>query len=141
MIFNNLELLKAEKRNFIITKDSQISYEKAIDRVNRISYLLTENGIKVGDKVLLSINNDYDTACIFLSLLNLGVTTILLDPQYKVQKAKSILDKLSLDGWIVDKNLEEDWGLKKGAKLSCPFSFTVDTQAIGRGSKAPIISL
>ncbi|CAM1364990.1 AMP-binding protein [Tenacibaculum xiamenense] len=106
--FKNLETQETlNKAFFYKSKDCQISYKQLLTDVNKIHVILKNYNLEKGDKVILSTNNDYYTALIFISLLRYGIVTVFLDPNVKSIRAQSIINKVAPKACFMDKDLFE----------------------------------
>ncbi|MFT7234227.1 MAG: long-chain acyl-CoA synthetase [Cyclobacteriaceae bacterium] len=99
------------KRPFFITDNKEYSYGHLIERVNKIRALLHSYNVQEGDRILISITEDYDMFCITLALVSHGASAVLIEPEAKKRRASVIISSANIDGWIVDKSKVSEWDL------------------------------
>lgn len=104
-------LSSVAKKPFIISERSTFSYEQLVKRVKGICALLDSKGIKSGDKVLVSLTDDFDMVCTTIAIISFGATAVLMEPCTKERRAGVIVSASKIDGWIVDAGLEKQWNL------------------------------
>ena len=104
-VFKKLEQPKALNNIFYQEKGKSISYSQLLKEINKLHVVFQNEGLKKGDKVILSTTNDYYTALFFLSFLKYGIVTVFLDPEVQNERATSIIQKAKVIGFVMDENL------------------------------------
>lgn len=87
---------------FLDMGSRKIPYRHLIERVGQLASLFTRQGLREGDRIVVSVVDEVETACIFWALLRYGLTAILLDPEIKKHRARAILHKAEPTGFIAD---------------------------------------
>lgn len=87
---------------FLDMGSRKIPYRHLIERVGHLASLFTRQGLREGDRIVVSVVDEVETACIFWALLRYGLTAILLDPEIKKHRARAILHKAEPTGFIAD---------------------------------------
>ncbi|MGK0414594.1 MAG: long-chain acyl-CoA synthetase [Polaribacter sp.] len=73
--------------------------------MEKLHVFFQKKGLKKGDRIVLSTSNDYYTALFFLSFLKYGAVTIFLDPDVPSNRAKPIIKKADVNGFVMDEEL------------------------------------
>lgn len=118
-INNLLDLIKEpniSKKNFAEIKESKITYQKLLSDVKKLHVLYSDGGLKKGDKVILSVSDDYYTSLFFISLLSYGAVTVFIDPEIPLLRASGIINKSDATSFIMNENLFDSWEIDS-AKL------------------------
>jgi long-chain acyl-CoA synthetase len=112
-----LSLLKSHaapdqaRRAFLKIDSRTVTYGDVVDRVGKFAALLAEQGVKIGDRVVVATADDAEAALIFLALVCNGVTAVLLDPEIADTRAKALTAKADPRLVIADRALAAKWGL------------------------------
>lgn len=104
-VFKKIEQTKVKKHIFYQEKGKNVSYEQFIEEINKLHCVFQKEGLKSGDKIILSTSNDYYTALFFLAFLRYGIVTVFLDPDVQSERAISIIKKSEVKGFVMDENL------------------------------------
>ena len=89
---------------FYVTEDKSVSYKDAIDKIERITTLFDNNGLKSGDKIAIMSEDDLEVSLLFIAALLNGITVTILDRETKAIKLNSILNLLEPKLLFIDKD-------------------------------------
>lgn len=101
-LFKRLATPAYATASFVETSGQRITYAQLSERIRKASALFGQYGLTEGDRIVVSIADEQETILTFLSLLANGLTAILLDPDTKTSRAKSILQMAEPKGVIAD---------------------------------------
>ena len=101
-VFETLEHSKFQNHTFLQEKSKNISYKQLLNDVNKLCSYFQKNDLKPGDKIILSTTNDYYTALFFIAFLKYGIVTVFLDPEVQSERAKAIIKKSEVNGFVMD---------------------------------------
>ena len=104
-LFNTLKEPSIGKRVFSEINGKKINYKQLSEEIEKLHVVFQSNGLKKGDRIILSTNDDYYTALFFLAFLKYGAVTIFLDPNVPANRAKPIIKKAKASGFVMDKEL------------------------------------
>lgn len=104
-VFNRLEQKKVQKHIFYQEKGKSISYKQLLKEISKLHVIFQNEGLKKGDKIILSTTDDYYTALFFLSFLKYGIVTVFLDPEVQNERAASIIRKAEVANFVMDDTL------------------------------------
>ena len=90
-LFETLRQPALGNRLFAHVSDDKITYGQLQEEIDKLHGIFQKNGIKKGDKVILSTNEDYYTALFFLAFLRYGMVTVFIDPDVPPKRAIAII--------------------------------------------------
>ncbi|TWR27177.1 amino acid adenylation domain-containing protein [Mucilaginibacter achroorhodeus] len=70
----------------------EYTYAKLNDKSNQFAAVLIENGVKVADKVAISVDRDADLVIALLGIMKAGATYIPLDPIFPINRINYMLE-------------------------------------------------
>ena len=79
---------KLNKKIFLEIAGKQYSYETFFTDVVKISNLFRSKGLIEGDKMFLSLKEEYDITLFFFAGLTTGITVISVDPEINAFRAQ-----------------------------------------------------
>ena len=80
------------QKPFIIFKDQPISYEEAINKVNKLANALFKAGVKKGDKVLVYLPNCPEYVISYFAVFSLGAAIVPLDVRLTDEELIGVLN-------------------------------------------------
>jgi len=104
-LFESLNKSDVKKKTFSIIDNKTITYKQLLSEIDKLHVLFQNNGLKKGDKIILSTQDDYYTSLFFIAFLKFGIVTIFLDPDVPLKRAISIINKANANGFIMDIDL------------------------------------
>ena len=104
--------------------EEALSYGQLIERIERLTTVLDERGIRPGQLVLILVENPARFVEIFLGLLVNGVGAVIANPGTAAHEFHSLLDNTDPAGIIVDQSLFSGFGLA-GSDYEVLVLFTV----------------
>jgi len=107
-LFEGIEKANISKKVFAQIADKKITYKQILDEVNKLGNFFHSKGLKKGDRIILSTNDDYYTSLFFLTFLRNGLVTIFLDPEVPVKRATALIEKTEAKGFVMDGHLFEE---------------------------------
>jgi len=107
-------------RSFAVISNQKYSYQDLADTVSKMVGLLQEQGLKPGNRVVLSVANPLDTSILFWSMLASGITVVGIDSEAGKTRAQFIIQQADADGFIIDKQLISSWGLEGDSRFILP---------------------
>ena len=120
-LFSRLAAPERATAVFLETAAHRITYAHLTERTRKLSTLFQQHGLREGDRVVVSVADEVETALLFLALLGNGLTVILLDPEAKPYRAASIIETARPDAVIADEAFFE----RVPSAKSAPFTLTV----------------
>ncbi len=102
-----------DKATYAVINHRSFTYQQFLLEIKKIAVLLDEKGIKKGDRIILSVADDYDTMLFFIAALRMGIATVLIDSTVKKERAQSIIAASTPAGYIVTESLVDDWQIDK----------------------------
>lgn len=87
---------------FLDMGSRKVPYRYLTERIGQLASIFARQGLREGDRIVVSVIDEVETACIFWALLRYGITAILLDPEIKKHRARAILYKAEPTGFITD---------------------------------------
>jgi long-chain acyl-CoA synthetase len=106
-LFEEIEKANIEKKIFAQLLGTKITYKQLLTDINKLNNLFHSKGLKKGDRLILSTNDDYYTALFILAFLKYGIVTILLDPDVPSTRAIALIKKTEAKGFVMDEQLFE----------------------------------
>jgi long-chain acyl-CoA synthetase len=100
--FNRLNEPAFQSAVFLDMGTRKVPYRHLTERVGQLASLFARHGLREGDRLVVSVVDEVETACIFWALLRYGITAILLDPEVKPGRARALLQKAEPAGFIAD---------------------------------------
>lgn len=79
----------------IITDNSEVTYGELWQRIQRCSALLSERGIKSGDKIVLAEDYAGDFIALYFAIHWLGATSVVVEREASVASITSLIDSIS----------------------------------------------
>ena len=122
-IFENLQRAELQKKTFAQLGTQKITYRKLLEDVQKLHLFFETKGLKKGDRIVLSTEQDYYTALFFLAFLRYGITTVLVDATVPKERALSIAKKSEVQGYVMDEALFKERGIEEN-----PTIFTLKIQ-------------
>lgn len=107
-LFQGIEGANIQKKIFAHITNAKYTYKQLLEETNKLSNLFQSNGLKNGDRIILSTNDDYYTALFFLSCMRYGIVTIFLDPETQKKQAEALIKKAEAKGIIMDEHFFEE---------------------------------
>jgi len=104
-LFELLRQPALSNRLFAQIQDDKITYGRLLEEIGKLHAIFQKNGVKKGDKVILSTNDDYYTALFFLAFLRYGTVTIFIDPDVPARRAMAIIEKTGANIFVMDTDL------------------------------------
>ena len=104
-LFETLQLSALRNRLFAQIGDKKITYGQLQEEMEKLWSIFQKNGLKKGDKVILSANDDYYTALFFLAFLRYGIVTVFIDPDVPPKRAIAIIEKTGANIFVMDEEL------------------------------------
>jgi long-chain acyl-CoA synthetase len=104
-LFEKLQQPAISNRLFAQIGSDKILYGRLLDEMEKLHAVFQKNGLKKGDKIILSTNDDYYTTLFFLAFLRYGIVTILIDPNVPPLRAIAIIEKSKATYFVMDEDL------------------------------------
>jgi long-chain acyl-CoA synthetase len=129
-VFKKLEQSKVQNRNFYQKQDKNITYKQLLSDIDKLHLIFQKEGLKSGDRLILSSSNDYFTALFFLAFLKYGIVTVFLDPEVQGKQAAAVIQASEVKGFVMDDNLFTS----RGADIKTPsFQLRIKKEAQKKG--------
>ncbi|HHD63994.1 MAG TPA: hypothetical protein ENK96_06460 [Desulfobulbaceae bacterium] len=97
------------RKTFMECRLQRITYGEICTVIAKLYTLYNQWGLRAGDRVVISTENDIHAAALFLSLLRSGITAVFIDPDTKPSRVEHLLTVAQPKAIILDKNLLEKW--------------------------------
>lgn len=107
-LFEELNNADISKKLFAQINNTKYTYGQVLEDVERLQGYFQMKGLKKGDKVIISSYDEYYTSLFFLSFLKYGLTAVMLEPDAPLPLAEGIINKVQLNGFIMDESLFKD---------------------------------
>lgn len=109
-IFESLDLLGEGKHIFAHINGQKHLYKDLSDTINKLQTYFKDNQLKKGDRVVLSVKDDYYTSVFFLAFLKYGLTTVFIDPDLPSNSVNPLITKAAPKAIVQDEllNTERD---------------------------------
>jgi acyl-CoA synthetase (AMP-forming)/AMP-acid ligase II/acyl carrier protein len=104
-LFETLQQAAIRNRLFAHIGDKKTTYGQLLEEIEKLWSIFQKNGLKKGDKVILSVNDDYYTALFFLAFLRYGIVTVFIDPDVPPKRAIAIIEKTGANIFVMDEEL------------------------------------
>ncbi|PWJ35036.1 AMP-binding protein [Sediminitomix flava] len=124
------QISQAGKKEFAKVEGKKYTYKDFLTQVQQLQTLFNEKGLKEGDKVILSVDDDYYTSLFFLAFLKCGITTVFIDPNVPVLRANGIIAQINPQALVMDEALFEE---RKIEEKEGVFSLKVGKQKQRKG--------
>lgn len=111
MSFNNINDLFASlkeensKNDFALINGKTISYRQLLSEIDKLHVLFADKGLQKGDKVIVSLQDEYYTSIFFIAFLRYGITTVFIDPDVPCFRAVGIINTCDAKGFVMDEEL------------------------------------
>ncbi len=102
---------KQLQETFAIFQKSKWTYGSLFEQIDKINGYADSKDLKVGDRLIVSTENDEAKILLFLFALRKGIVPVLLHPEVNVKRAKKILEETSPSIIALDEGLFEKWGI------------------------------
>jgi amino acid adenylation domain-containing protein len=86
----------------VIDEERSITYQELVDRAARLSHALRRRGVRVGDRVALSIDRSAEAVVGILATLRTGATYVPVALDYPTERMRYILSDAAPQLWVVD---------------------------------------
>jgi long-chain acyl-CoA synthetase len=96
---------QAERRGsktYLYHEDLEVSYRDLLDRVERVRAGLSAAGIRGGDRLALLLTNGPEFLYAWFGAALLGAVTVPINPAYRSEEIRYILDDAGASGIVVD---------------------------------------
>ncbi len=111
-LYNHLDSNKNSKKVFAQIGSQRYTYGQVLQDIYKLNHLFNQKGLKEGDRVVLSIDNDYYTSLFFLAFLRYGITAVMIDPNVPVLRAIALIKKADVQGFVMDEKLFNDRNIR-----------------------------
>jgi long-chain acyl-CoA synthetase len=119
------------RAKFLSIGDSQFSYGDLLERINFLVELFEQRNAQEGDRVLIAMSSDSDAIFAFMAALLDGLVPVMLSPNSKPIKFKSIFEQVEPRLSFVDAQFSDAVG-KSLATIPSPTKNLLSTIGIGR---------
>ncbi|WP_462249548.1 AMP-binding protein [Ekhidna sp.] len=103
-LINQASESSISRKNFLINENETYTYGQLISNLRKLHSHFSHKGINTGDKVLISLENDFEMICMSLAVISYGATAVIMEPCTNLNRAKVILSASEVNGWVVDSN-------------------------------------
>lgn len=120
---------------FLRVQQKNFTYGWLQEKIKKISGLFIELSLKPGDRILIAIDDESEFAALFISAMVNGLTTIMLDPATRRNRARSIIERVEPVLIIAAQLSLVDWQLTGGSEivtLSLQKDSTVSAGLLGK---------
>lgn len=104
-LFEALQQTTIRNRLFAHINDKKITYGQLQEEMEKLWSIFQKNGLRKGDKVILSTNDDYYTTLFFLAFLRYGIITVFIDPNVPPKRSIAIIEKTGANVFVMDEEL------------------------------------
>ena len=104
-------LAQKSGKPFIVFDGHTLTYGELGRKVGRYTSYFNRAGIKAGDRIVFSSKDKAFVCCFYLSLLANGITSVFIDPNSGLERAKAIIAHCQPHSVFVDEELMEKWHL------------------------------
>ncbi|ALD21315.1 AMP-binding protein [Hymenobacter sp. DG25A] len=87
---------------FLDLGNRRITYRQLTERIEQLAAVFARLGLREGDRVVVSVEDEVETAFLFWALLRYGLTAILLDPEVKPDRARALIRTAEPVAFIAD---------------------------------------
>ncbi|WP_018342496.1 AMP-binding protein [Cytophaga aurantiaca] len=101
------------KKVFLEIIGKQYSYGTFFTDVVKINNLFHSKGLVEGDKMFISLKDEYDITLFFMAGLVSGVTVISVDPEINAFRAQKIVEQAAPEMCVLEEYLFEKWNINK----------------------------
>ena len=100
---------EASSRLWMSVFGRSITYGQLCKTIRQVGGLLARQGIRLGDRVVMSLANDGDAALLFVALVSHGVTVVQLDPETPAARAIALIRRARPALAMLDSGLCAAW--------------------------------
>lgn len=118
-IFKRLEEKKVQQKLFAFL-DKKYTYADLSSGLGKITTYLQDQGLVVGDRLIISSRDTYAVSLLFLSCLRNGITAMMLDPDMGSVRANELIELTAPKGLLVDAELTQAWELEGKTNFILP---------------------
>jgi amino acid adenylation domain-containing protein len=86
---------------------TELTYSQFDARVNALTHLLTDEGVRVGDRVAIDMTRSVDLVVALTGVIRAGAAYVPIDPEYPAERVKHILDDAAPALVITDQHTTE----------------------------------
>ncbi len=105
---------------FLDLGSRKVPYRYLTERMGQLASLFARAGLREGDRIVVSVVDEVETACIFWALLRCGLPAILLDPEIKPGRARAILHTAAPAGFIADETFLDRHAIDRSVGFVLP---------------------
>ncbi|WP_330275560.1 amino acid adenylation domain-containing protein [Lentzea sp. NBC_00516] len=91
----------------VVADGVELTYGQFDARVNALAHLLIEQGVRVGDRVAITMTRSVDRVVALTAVLRAGAAYVPIDPGYPAERIKHILDTAAPSVVITDQYIAE----------------------------------
>lgn len=109
-------------KKFLTGRDT-LTYREIFNKISCLCSLFNDMGLKLEDRILLSLDNDADMAVISLSLFFYGLTAVPINPESTLSEVQYVLEMIQVKGIIADRDRLNAWkqnGLVDNSAITLP---------------------
>ena len=128
-VFQRLQEPATQSNTFLELGSRKVPYRFLTERVAQLAGLFAQAGLREGDRLVVSVADEVETACIFWAMLRCGLPAILLDPEVKPGRASAILHTAAPAGYLAD----EAWLDRHGIDRTVGFVLPVRAEEAPKG--------
>lgn len=110
-IFKKLEDKKLQSKLFALL-DKKYTYADLNSDLSKMTAFFQQNGLALGDRLIISSRDNYALSLLFLSCLRNGITAMMLDPDMGQVRASELISLTEPKGLLVDHGLIVEWDLE-----------------------------
>ena len=133
-VWSRLEALGSS--DFMVLRDQSYSYADLADAVRRVCALFEADGLREGDRIIISSQDDFASVAVFISALFHGIVPTLLSSETRQDRAKGIASDTDCVAIFADPGLIADWNL--GVTSHAISSQPAKTGWFGHSRKQPL---
>lgn len=106
--------------------EKDLSYGELGLRSRELTVRLFGCGLRAGSRVILSLDHGVHMAVCFLTLLETGLVSIVLEPRAPSRELRNVLDTVAVDGIIADEETVRRWRAENAVPEDCPVLSVAD---------------
>ncbi|MBU1106859.1 MAG: AMP-binding protein [Candidatus Riflebacteria bacterium] len=118
---NMIEAFDAAEQKFAAKEfavaEQSIGYSELCKNVRRLAAIFQQRGVKQGDSVVFSTQDDMLASTIFIALLRCGITAIFLDSETRSLRANHLINLVKPELVILDESIAESWQIAGKDKI------------------------
>lgn len=104
-LFESLQGPQLSKKVFAQIGGKKYTYQTLLIDIDKLHQLFQQRGLKKGDRIVLSVEDEYYASLFFLAFLRYGIVSIFIDPRVPAQRAKGIILQAAANGAVMDEAL------------------------------------